>query len=672
MLHYLLSGLAFIGCLVSAQPCMAQTPSEIEPHHEQMVVTAQFQPESSKDSLVEVTVLDRRQMEERGARTLGELLTGELLMETRQHTVFGTSLNIAGISQENIKVLINGMPVIGRLDGIIDLEQLSLMGFERVEIIKGPASVYFGTDSHGGVVNLIPLKAGLASQQAALHGSYRDIGDGQQKASGAFSKGNSVFSLHMGRRHFQGENTNPDSRRKEWAERSQNNGSFQWRHYYRNMTISYLGSLGDETLTDLGEFNDGFAWDRDYRTKRQSHQFNLEGQYLKRFHFNFLAGHSNYDRSRTSYQSFAQVSPPNGESQSDPAFDNRFRLSKVKGMITLTNVLPFMDAQLGLDWNNERGSGGRILGGAQTMEDQAIFGGARIRLPGRVTFQPMVRFTDHNHYNAPTTPSLHLKHQAGSLTWRAFYSKGFRGPSLKQLYLDFALAAGPFQYHITGNQNLGAEQGHHYGVSIQYPLLKHFNFNARLFYNDIQDLIALSTQTRDPQIPNLIRRTYINIHQHRSRGGEVALAGRFGDTSWDFSFARTETFNAFSQISDLPDFNGRWDGRIALRHLLGKQRFSLLYKHLGEQPGFVEVLPSRGQPSVIEEVTIPAYQQVDLFWHFKPRRPGLSLGVGIKNLTDVIHRDTVIISNGAAHESNLLGWGRTIQVDFGWRWAKGQ
>ena len=636
---------------------------------EHLVVTAQFRPESARETLIEVEVLDAEDMA--GDRDLRELLETELQMDVQQHRVFGSSLSIGGVTHENVEILVNGMPVLGRLDGIIDLQQIGLDAFERVEILKGPGSVYYGSDTQGGVVNLIPRRTVPDQPTLLLRAGFRDLGDEQQTLKSDFSLGQHGFSLTMARRHFDGEDETSETRSREWAERQQGSGSLFWRRDFADVSLSLFSMIAEEELTDLGEFNQGMAWDREYRTVRRNHQLTIDGVWRDRVHYHLFTGYGDYDRERTSYQSFEVDNGITPESHNDPAFANGFDMLMIKGMASITDLLPGLDAQVGLDWRREEGTGGRILDGSQELEDRAVFVGVRGHF-GRWAVQPMVRIMD-NTYDAPTTPALHIRYSGGGdLVWRTSYSRGFRGPSIKQLYLDFLVSAGPFLYRIAGNEDLQAERGHHYNTSLAKNLWSReksqLAMELRGFYSDIDDLIALSAQFPDPNTPNLIHRNYINVDEQRSWGGDLSLIGTFGETRMELGLARIETFNALSVENPLREFNGRWDGRLEARHRLGNHRFSFLLKHFGEQPGFAEVSTGRGQPTVVEEVSIDAYDRIDLSWRYTHPNSGLSLNAGVKNLADIGNRDTVSLSSGRSHEVNHVDWGRRFQVAVTWHW----
>ena len=46
-------------------------------------------------------------------------------------------MSLQGISGQ-MKILVDGIPVIGRLNGSIDVSQINLNDIERIEIVEGP------------------------------------------------------------------------------------------------------------------------------------------------------------------------------------------------------------------------------------------------------------------------------------------------------------------------------------------------------------------------------------------------------------------------------------------------------------------------------------------------------------------------------------------------------
>jgi len=141
----------------------------------EIVVTAQYVPQSEKNAIYKVKVITAKTIERKAANNLRELLRQELNLDLAQNSVFGSSLALQGVSKENIKILIDGTPVIGRLNGIIDLSQINLSNIERIEIIEGPVSVFYGTDAMGGIINLISKKNQKETVEGNVSAYYESI-----------------------------------------------------------------------------------------------------------------------------------------------------------------------------------------------------------------------------------------------------------------------------------------------------------------------------------------------------------------------------------------------------------------------------------------------------------------------------------------------------------------
>lgn len=102
---------------------------------------------------IPIKVIDAKQIMHTGNKRLSEVLqeqTGMVL--THNH---GTGIQIQGLGAEYTLVLINGMPLLGRVAGTLDLSRISVQNINRIEIIKGPSSSLYGSDALAGVINII-------------------------------------------------------------------------------------------------------------------------------------------------------------------------------------------------------------------------------------------------------------------------------------------------------------------------------------------------------------------------------------------------------------------------------------------------------------------------------------------------------------------------------------
>ncbi|MEL6132646.1 MAG: TonB-dependent receptor plug domain-containing protein, partial [Bacteroidota bacterium] len=120
-----------------------------------VVITGQYTPQSLDQAIHPIRTISAEKIERMAAVNLGDVLENELNIRLSQDNILGQSLSIQGLSGENVKILIDGVPVIGRQNGNIDLGQLNLLGIERIEVVEGPLSVNYGTQALAGTINLI-------------------------------------------------------------------------------------------------------------------------------------------------------------------------------------------------------------------------------------------------------------------------------------------------------------------------------------------------------------------------------------------------------------------------------------------------------------------------------------------------------------------------------------
>ena len=120
----------------------------------EVVVTGQFSPQSLRSSLYKVKVIGREQIEKKGATNAQTLLNTELGIRLSNDMALGeTDFELLGMSGNNIKVLLDGVPVIDRLTKKQSLSQIDVNTIERIEVVEGPMSVVYGTDALADSIN---------------------------------------------------------------------------------------------------------------------------------------------------------------------------------------------------------------------------------------------------------------------------------------------------------------------------------------------------------------------------------------------------------------------------------------------------------------------------------------------------------------------------------------
>ena len=143
---------------------------------ETFVITAQYEETSKEKAVNKIRVINREKIDALAAVNLGDVLKNELNVRLSQDNVLGTFMSLQGISGQNVKILVDGIPVIGKLNGSIDVSQINLNDIERIEIVEGPLSVNYGTDALAGTINLITKKKNNDGCLLYTSPSPRDFG----------------------------------------------------------------------------------------------------------------------------------------------------------------------------------------------------------------------------------------------------------------------------------------------------------------------------------------------------------------------------------------------------------------------------------------------------------------------------------------------------------------
>jgi vitamin B12 transporter len=157
-----------------------------------VVVTATRSPLSLEHVPSSVSVITGAQLRAQGITAVSDALRQVPGLAVVQTGSYGgaTSLFIRGGESKFAKVLIDGVPV-NDAGGAFDFSSLSTDNLDRIEIVRGPASVLYGSDAMAGVVQLF-----TAHGAPGVHGdvSGRAGGYGSTDADGAVRGANGIVS----------------------------------------------------------------------------------------------------------------------------------------------------------------------------------------------------------------------------------------------------------------------------------------------------------------------------------------------------------------------------------------------------------------------------------------------------------------------------------------------
>ncbi len=220
--------LAASGICLAAGHAAAQEPPDTFPL-DPIVVTATRLPAPRHAVPATVTVLDGARLRAAGMRSVGDALRAVPGLSVVRSGSAGavTSLFVRGAESDHVQVLIDGAPL-NDPGGAVDLAHLNTADVERIEIVRGPASVLWGTDAAAGVVQIFTRRGGGPMRvEASLGGSVTPrVGPQARGESGGFdgdvsvSGGAGLASWRL------------------TAASTRSDGIYAWNNAYRNTSLT--------------------------------------------------------------------------------------------------------------------------------------------------------------------------------------------------------------------------------------------------------------------------------------------------------------------------------------------------------------------------------------------------------------------------------------------------
>lgn len=629
---------------------------------DEVVVTGHYRPVSVDKSIYDIKLIGQPQIENQAANNMADLLSKELTFKINHTPATGASLDLQGLSGENVKILIDGVPVIGRLDGDIDLSQLNLENVDHVEIVEGPMSVMYGSNALAGVVNIITKENKYAQFKAGVHGYYESVGIYNLNGNLDTKFGDHGISLVGGRNFFSGYSLVDTTRFQEWKPKEQYNAGLNYNYTKERTSLKYKAEYFLENLLDRTNllppyYEKGYdTWTATTRLNNSLHFIHGISEYSDIY---LLGSYSYYSRERSTY--FKDLTDL---SRNLVDVDHSiFHAVSARGIFNHAHHTLNLETQAGFDINTETGLGERLNHEKEFMGDYALFITAQWDPTENLTLQPALRASYNTSYKAPLTPSLNFRFQQERTTLRASYARGFRAPSLKELYLHFYDS----NHQIEGNEDLVAERSHNFNITASTNreiAKKPVELKAKAFYNIITDKITLVQV--DPDNPLHYRN--VNTGEFNSVGGDFSVgAYPFRFLSFDAGISYIGRKDSYYQSDDYI-FSTSAIANVTLKFLRNLASASLYYKYSGKYP--VYRLLSEEEIALFY---LDPFHNLDLNLSVKLFRQQFRITTGIKNLFD--YTRLIGIGGGSGHGggegiSSLVGWGRTFFLGINYYFTK--
>jgi outer membrane receptor for ferrienterochelin and colicins len=604
------------------------------------IVTDIHSNKNLNNTVLNISKISAKKIEELGAVDLRDALSFQNNIRLSRDNAIGSSgITMMGIGGDNVKLLIDGVPVIGRLFNNLDLEQFNLENAKQIEVIRGPMSVIYGSNALAGTINIVTNNTNT-KPRFNLNANYET--DGQYALTGTASK--SFMKKHFvtvsgGRTMFTGWSANNVDRTFDWIPKEQYTGRIQYSYKHDNATINVRSELLRSKLLDRGSpllpYKEA-AVDQHYTNQRFDNSLSYSND-IGNSSIQMILGNNNFNRIKNKYYrnliTLHDVLVEGKEEQDTQTFNASvfrtiygFDKARTLGIETL----------IGFDGNYEVGTGNRIKSDRQDQLDAALFVSAEKQLTSYALIRGGVRYAYNSVFESPLLYSLQTKFTLPKSQIIKFaYGKGFRAPSLKELYLDFSDS----RHEVFGDSTLISEMSHSFTASyVKFYTAGKAQMSTTVdgFYNNIDNKIELI-------ITGPIQAKYGNIGKYQSVGGDISQKILYEDFGLNASFNYTGVYNGvegskkeffFSpQVVVNPTYSWK-------KHDLS---VNLFLNYFGE----VSRVFSNTDSANVNVQEQDAYAMFDFTLNKSFNNKKLHVTIGARNLLDVINIDANTTEVGA-------------------------
>lgn len=469
----------------------------------EVTVTATRTPKLLKDAPVITRVISSDDIKKINAINVQDLLETELPgLEFTREMDGQTAIHMQGMSGKYVLFLIDGERMAGETLNNIDYNRLNTENIERIEIVKGAASALYGSNAIGGVVNIITKDASLplSVRVNASYGSENEqrygavIGVKQKKIGSMTSvsyKKKDTYLLS-------------DTAGKQTSI----NGGWDL-----NLTEKLTWTLNDKiNLVGTGGFYTRKVDNYNEKVKDLYRNFNGSARmnYLISEKQNLTLSYL-LDR----YNKYDHYVVRDADSLN---YRNTQHTARAQYSYSFT---PGNTLTGGAEYFRDELMSYQFTGGAHSIDDYILYAQHDFNVTKDFNLVYGARMDYYSSFGAHVSPNVSLMYKLKPMTFRTSYSRGFRAPSLKEMWTDWDMG-GLGWFTVYGNPDLKPEVSDNFTLSAEYTRDR-VNLSVVGYYNQISDKIASLYQAASSPAEKDTS-FYTNIDKSKLAGLDVNLA----------------------------------------------------------------------------------------------------------------------------------------------------
>ena len=530
---------------------------------QEVVVTGTGTQHLLKDAPVQTEVITQKMLRQYGGKSLEDILAGLTASFAFAEGDMGSQMQLNGLGNNYILILIDGKRIHGDVGGENDLGLIDPHNIEKIEIVKGAQSALYGSDAMACVVNIITKKhieKGMFVDNTTRYGSHNDV---RQHNSVVFSWGK--FS-------------------------SQSNFQMQRNDGWQNTAEEYAEAmvLTDSKNKTVNKFKNWQVAERLTYKPLQSLELYAEGTYYKKnicrpqngthpscdvytydLRYNNASASAGgkwyprgkkdvvtldidwnkhayyYDYTKGTYEYVLLKGEEYGE-QNGEWFSVLMQSGQSKLQSDQQRVMGLLKGIFYLPYDNTLNAGAeyrydylkapeRTETGTASDWTAALYVQDEWNKLKWLNITAGLRLVDNRNFGLRLSPKVSAMLSAGDFRFRLGWSQGFKTPTVKELHYRYLHVMGSSTFFNIGNTNLDPQTSNYYSANVEYRG-RRFTVAVTGYLNKLDNMIALvnvpvgeipagiTTAYLGDGSSHVQARMYKNMDDARTSGLDVTLS----------------------------------------------------------------------------------------------------------------------------------------------------
>ena len=509
---------------------------------QEVVVTGTGTQHLLKNAPVQTEVITQKMLRQYGGKSLEDILAGLTASFAFNEGDMGSQMQLNGLGNSYILILIDGKRIHGDVGGENDLGLIDPHNIEKIEIVKGAQSALYGSDAMAGVVNIITKKhteKGVFVDNSTRYGSHNDLRQHNSLVL-TFGDFSSQTNFQMQR------NDGWQNTAEEYAEAmvltdSKNKTVNKFKNWQIAERLTYKPLKSLELYAEGSYYKknilrpqngthpscDVYTYDLRYNNASAS----LGGKWYPRGEKSEMRGKRDYITLDVDWNKHAyyydytakhydyvllqgeEYGDQNGEWFSVAMLPGQSKLQsdqqRVMGLLKGIFYLPYENTlNAGAEYRYDYlKAPERTETGTASDQTAALYVQDEFNMLQWLNITAGLRLVDNRSFGLRLTPKISAMLSVGDFRFRLGWSQGFKTPTVKELHYRYLHVMGSSTFFNIGNTNLDPQISNYYSANIEY---RGRNFTASVtgYLNKLDNMIAL-VNVSSGEIPAGITTAYL-------------------------------------------------------------------------------------------------------------------------------------------------------------------